>query len=186
MTVFLRGAKRISKYLAAVMLLGSVAGCGASSVETKTEQPEAVQQAPVAATNVNTDYESPVQIPGTLVDQVGFNTGSDKIVIFKGENLPKSFSIKDLETGEVVYTGDIPEVSEGRTYTLSRFTDFKTRGKYCIYTDTLGESYSFSIDDDVYGGVFNTACRKYYLNRCGSSLRRALQGTVPAAPVTPP
>jgi endoglucanase len=176
MAHFLRGAKRISKYLAAVMLLGSVAGCGASSVETKTEEPEAVQQAPVAATNVNTDYESPVQIPGTLVDQVGFNTGSDKIVIFKGENLPKSFSIKDLETGEVVYTGDIPEVSEGMTYTLSRFTDFKTRGKYCIYTDTLGESYSFSIDDDVYGGVFNTACRKYYLNRCGSSLSEGFAG----------
>ena len=167
---FLR-ADRLSEYLAVAILLGSVAGCGASSVEEKSEAPVA---APVniVSGDISTDYESPVQLPGTFVDQLGFKTDSDKMVIFKGTDLEGDFFVKNLDTGDVVYTGQIQ--SYGRSgdeeYCAARFTEFKEPGRYCIYTDTLGESYSFTIKEDLYDELLSSACKRYYINRCGTSL----------------
>ena len=177
MAHFLRGAKKISEYMAVTILLGSVAGCGASSVEEKTEEAPKPQTT-VAAAPVNTEYETPVQIPGTYVDQIGYNVDSDKLVVFKGADLSGTYSIKDLSTGEVVYSGEMSNAGKSGDddYSVARFTDFKTEGKYYIYSEDLGESYCFSIGNNVYGELFDTSCKKYYINRCGSSLSEGFAG----------
>ena len=82
-----------------IPLMGSAAGCGASSAEMPTEVSEKVPG--VAA--VNLSYEVPVQRPNVMVDQVGYETDSEKTVVFRGEDLPKSFYVCDLESGNVVY-----------------------------------------------------------------------------------
>ena len=60
-------------------ILGSVAGCGASSAEMTTE----VSEVSGSATSL-VDYETPQQIPGIMVDQVGYSLGSEKAVVFRG------------------------------------------------------------------------------------------------------
>lgn len=170
--------KRTSIYLAALMLLGSVAGCGASSVERKSETEENTAQL-IPAAEVHSDYETPVQIPRTLIDQLGFKDDSDKMVVFKGAELPDSYTIRNLETGESVYTGQIQSTGKSgdEEYGLSRFTELKTPGKYCIYTDELGESYSFTIDENIYDDLLTFACKKYYVNRCGTGLSEGFAGS---------
>ena len=159
-----------------IPLMGSAAGCGASSAEMPTEVSEKVPG--VAA--VNLSYEVPVQRPNVMVDQVGYETDSEKTVVFRGEDLPKSFYVCDLESGNVVYTGEIlkgqynEELSE---YDSQRyFNDLKDEGDYYICTDVVGESYSFSIKENVYGEVFDKACKRYYINRCGIALSENYAG----------
>ncbi|WP_026651528.1 glycoside hydrolase family 9 protein [Butyrivibrio proteoclasticus] len=169
--------KRISVGLMTLLMAGSVAGCGASSAEqtgTADNTPKDSNSQTVS------NYEVKEQLPNILVDQVGYNTESEKIAIFRGENLPEEFQVKDLETGEVVYTGQIDRSSlneeVGEYNAVGRFNDFKEPGQYYIYADIVGESYSFSIAEDVYQDVFNEACKEFYINRCGMSLSEGYAG----------
>lgn len=157
-------------------LLGSVAGCGASSAELPTD----VADITSFVVPVQVDYEEPVQIPNTLVDQVGYEAASEKAVVFRGENLTDSFAIYDVESGDQVYTGQILKSvyneELGEYDSIGYFNDLEDEGRYFIFSDELGQSYSFYIGEDVYGGLFDEACKKYYINRCGLALSENYAG----------
>ncbi|SFC09180.1 glycoside hydrolase family 9 protein [Butyrivibrio sp. YAB3001] len=168
------GKKRIIYAACMLLTVGSVAGCGASSAEKETNVTQVTQKVQSVSTPNSTDFEMPQQIPNILVNQIGYNIGSEKNIIFRGKKLPENYEIKELESGETVYTGEIlkPELDEesGIFYGNGRFGDFNEPGKYYIYADYLGESYSFEIGEDVYGKTLNEACKKYYINRCGIAI----------------
>ncbi|WP_051688553.1 glycoside hydrolase family 9 protein [Butyrivibrio sp. AE2032] len=148
-----------------IPIIGSAAGCGASSAELPQESPEKI----LSSEEVKLSYEAPTQIPRILIDQVGYDIDSEKAVVFSEEGLSGNFYVCELETGIPVYTGTI---LKGQGH----FTDLKEEGSYYIYTDEVGESYSFSIKEDIYGEVFNRACKKYYINRCGLALSENYAG----------
>ena len=155
-----------------LLTMGSVAGCGASSAETAAEIVEHTLS--TGNTSSDTEYKVKVQTPGILVDQVGYNSTSDKSVVFCSKELPSEYEIKELETGKTVFKGDIIKKvydEESGKYTgIGRFNDFDEEGRYYIYADLIGESYSFSISENVYEEPFFDACRKYYNNRCGIAI----------------
>ena len=125
-------------------------------------------------------YEVPVSTPGILVDQLGYMAASTKIAIFKGKELPDVFYVIDAESSNCVYTGHL--VSQGYNQVLDEynsygdFTDLQTPGEYYIEAPVLGRSYSFSIGDQVYDGIFEEACKQYYYNRCGMTLTAEYAG----------
>ena len=178
MHLCLRDYKRITAAALCLLLGGSVAGCGASSAENQ------VSLADLAMGNskaqVRIDYEVPVQIPGIWVDQVGYESDSEKIAVFCSSTLPESFSVIELDTGKEVYKGEIikPSYDEEskKTYGIGRFGDLKDDGKYYIFAETIGESYSFSVGEGIYTDIFDTACKNYYINRCGTSLSETAAG----------
>ncbi|MCR5156721.1 MAG: glycoside hydrolase family 9 protein [Butyrivibrio sp.] len=157
-------------------LLGSVAGCGASSAELPTDVADITSY----VVPVQVDYEEPVQIPNTLVDQVGYESASEKAVVFRGENLSDTFAIYDIDSGEQVYTGQILKSvyneELGEYNSTGYFNDLQREGRYFIFSNELGQSYSFSVGEDVYGGLFDEACKKYYINRCGLALSENYAG----------
>ena len=172
---------RKNRIIAAVLLLsliGSVAGCGASSAEKQIDTTKA--NAEEVETTASGEYVVPNQIPSVLADQVGYNTESVKTVILHGKKLPKTFSIKELGTKEEKYTGDVVKSvynDDTKEYTgIGYFTDLKEAGKYYVSADIIGESYSFAISEDAHADVFNEACKKYYINRCGTSLSEDYAG----------
>ncbi len=169
--------KRIAGIITCLITVGSVAGCGASSAEIPAETAQATPQ----ILSEETTYEVSVQIPGTLVDQIGYSAESEKTVFFKGRSLPEKFSVCDLVTGDVVYTAkaESPVYNEELSVyeCVGYFSDLKTPGDYYIYTDELGESYSFAIKKDVYEDAFGVAARKYYINRCGIALSEGYAGS---------
>ena len=172
---------RKNRIIAAVLLLsliGSVAGCGASSAEKQIDTTKA--NAEEVETTASGEYAVPNQIPSVLADQIGYNTESVKTVILHGKKLPKTFSIKELGTKEEKYTGDVVKSvynNDTKEYTgIGYFTDLKESGNYYVSADIIGESYSFAISEDAHADVFNEACKKYYINRCGTSLSEDYAG----------
>ncbi len=169
--------KRIPGIVLAMITLGSVAGCGASPAEMPAEITE---QYAVVDTPQAVDYKVPVQIPRALVDQVGYSAGSEKAVIFSGEDIPLSFDVIDAESGQKVFSGETlkpsfnEELSEHEAF--GYFNDLNKPGEYFVYTDKLGESYSFSIKNDIYEDVFSEAIKKFYINRCGIALSENYAG----------
>ncbi len=167
-----RGIKRIVLAGASLLIMGSVAGCGASSAETAAEIVEHTLN--VSTGQQKTDYEVKKQYPYIYVNQVGYKPESDKSVVFRAKQLPSEYEIRDLDTGETVYTGEIIKSvydSETDRYSaIGRFNDFEEEGQYYIYADLIGESYSFSISEEVYDETFLDACRKYFMNRCGIAI----------------
>jgi endoglucanase len=143
-------------------MMGSAAGCGASSAEIKPAYEPPQKEAEVG------EYEVPQQLPGVLVDQVGYSSLSEKAVVFKGEGLTDTFGIYEEDTGKLVYTGEIigPVYNEelGEYDSLGYFNDFQQEGRFYAYSDVLGESYSFEIKKDAFADVFDRALKKYYLD----------------------
>ena len=178
MAIFSKGLKKNKIISLACMLplVGSVVGCGASSAELPAE----ITDLAATLTSIHVDYDEPVQIPNTLVDQVGYDASSEKAVVFRGENMSDSFSIYDLESGKLMYTGQILKSvyneELGEYDSLGYFNDFKEAGTYFIYSDELGQSYSFTVAEDVYADLFDEACKKYYINRCGLALSENYAG----------
>lgn len=166
------GIKRIAVMGLIMSLGGSVAGCGASSDEIQTEQWEIDED--FEGTQVS--FDVPQQIPGILTDQVGYETLSDKVLLFRGEGLPKAFSIYDNDTGEVVYTGEIVRSSHDATkdeyVSLGYFSDLEREGNYHVYSDALGESYDFEIRDDIYGDLTDFSCRALFDTMAGETGKR--------------
>ncbi len=169
--------KQIALFMA-LMMGASVCGCGqkAPVIENvvKTEQVD-IQSTPAP----NIVYDVPPEIPGALVDQNGYRTGAEKAVVFKGEELPDVFYVYNLDTNDLEYTGQMRSVgsSGDENIKVGYFSDLITDGNYYIYTDIIGSSFSFRIQNDLYDEIFNSACKTYYMNRCGSNLSEEFAGS---------
>ncbi len=177
---YMSGTKRIIAALL-VLIMGSVAGCGASSAESSVDIAELTGAYQTEGQSVSkVDYVAPVQIPNILVDQTGFEQESEKVAIFRGKDLPRTFQIRNLKTGEVAFIGDVVKAvldkESGKYYGIGRFNSFKEPGTYVIYAEHLGESFSFSIGEDIYKDVLDRACQKYYTNRCGIAISQIVSG----------
>ena len=167
----MRGKKRIIAAVVAVVV-GSVAGCGASSdeivIEDTTKQVASIQ------------YEVPLQTPNILVDQVGFSTESDKVAIFMGKELPDEFKIYSLEDDSLVYSGQVMKKSFneelGEYCAVGYFTELNEVGNYYIFADYIGESYSFGISETVYPELLKEASKQFYYNRCGIAVSENYAG----------
>ncbi|MCR5157098.1 MAG: glycoside hydrolase family 9 protein [Butyrivibrio sp.] len=174
--------KRVKRIIGAglmVPVVGSVAACGASSDETGQDNFEFSIS---GLKSEDVSYEVPKQTPNILVDQKGFKTSSEKTVVFRGEELEGTFGIYDLDSGKLVYTGEIskPVFNEelGEYDSFGRFNDFDAEGSYFIRTGVVGESYSFGISGDYYAEILEDACKKYYMNRCGIAVSENYGGGV--------
>ncbi len=174
----MRGFNKIMRAGLIIALMGSVAGCGASSSDNAVDIEEIASGG--QAQEIESTYEVPVQIPNILIDQVGYVAESEKVVIFRGKELPLQFNIYSLEENELVYTGNVLKASynekTGEYNALGYFNELTTEGSYYIRADILGESYSFTISDSIYEELFNEACKKFYINRCGIGISEAYAG----------
>lgn len=147
--------KRIVCALMCIFMVSAVfGGCGQEKTPAVSENSETVQgpismePAPVL------DYEVPVLMPGVLVDRIGYEASDTKLMIVRGNNLPKEFSIVDATTGEVVFTGKLEEQmydEENDEYnSYGDFSAFTAEGTYYIDCDVVGRSYPFVIEEKLY------------------------------------
>jgi len=118
-------------------------------------------------------YEVPAVIPNICVDRLGYEPESSKVAVFRGEELPDVFTIRDAESGKVVYTGSILKgggpLADDEYNCYGTFSDFKEAGEYYIQTDLYGESYRFLIHDNLYYSLFRQCCGQLYRMRSGGT-----------------
>ncbi|MCR5343607.1 MAG: glycoside hydrolase family 9 protein [Butyrivibrio sp.] len=168
--------KRIPALCMAAAVAITACGCGGTA-KNESVTPEQEAQGSEPAPNVV--YEVPVMVPGALVDQNGYRTGAEKSVIFKGNDLPDVFYVYNAENDELEYTGQMRTTNhtdDGDEIKEGYFTDMIEDGNYYIYTDKIGSSYAFRIQNDLYDDIFNEACKTYYKNRCGTAVSESLAG----------
>lgn len=158
------------------------AGCGSVS-ELSFDTPQVGSEGEEITTlglSPEFDYEVPESLPNILVNQVGYARKSDKEVLFRGEELPDTFSVVDADSRQVVYTGQIERRESGKkagqSISYGDLTPLETSGTYYIEAAKIGRSYSFEIRDNPYRELYHTALKKYYYNRCGLTLSSELAG----------
>ena len=100
----------------------------------------------------------PAVYPSALIDQNGYLTGSNKIVVFRTAQDHDTFEVRDTKDDTSVYTGSIRK-NDGGTW-FGEFGSFQTTGSYYIYTETTGSSYAFFIDDAVVFRLKNNALQQ--------------------------
>ena len=104
------------------------------------------------------------------VNQIGYQPNDPKSV-FVDEAQDKSFDIVNVESGEVVYTGELsdPFICRGAQSKVAEgiFTDFTEPGTYVIRTASSGDSYQFTIADGVYDEALRASVLMLYTQRCG-------------------
>lgn len=115
------------------------------------------------------------------VNQLGYKPEDIKLFVAKYSSDISEFEILDATTGEVVYTGTfsseyINSNSGDGAQRTGDFSDFTTPGTYFIKVDGIGESYSFTIGDDIYNDIYKDVVRMLYLQRCGCDLDSDLAG----------
>jgi endoglucanase len=156
-------------------LLLAIAGCVPGFVDPLAEEEiinEPIEHhfdSMVSAAEIN--YVVPVSIPNILVNQLGYLTDNTKMAIFRGENLPDSFDVVYAATGQVIYSGEIGELVYNAAFdehlSYGFFDDVTQPGLYYLEAKVVGRSYFFTIGDDLFASILESAARQYYLNRCG-------------------
>ena len=183
---------RITSILLCVCLTAALAGCGALSdagtpgadraEEAGREQTEdgmvreqgRETSAPLVSEVVFDGYTA--QIPGILVDMNGYDADSTKTAVFVGDVIPTSYEVRDDETGEVVFTGEVSRSRHDASIGIGDLSSLTEPGAYYLNAEWMGESETFEIADSGYETLRDMVMRRYYINRCGIAITSEYAG----------
>lgn len=118
--------------------------------------------------------------PDILINQIGYKPYAPKTAVFRNAADETEFSVINAADGKTVYTGSLygkrknTEADEIDLY--GDFTDVSESGEYYISCDGLDDSYTFTVDEDVYHDVMNDMVRMIYLQRCGCDVEDSVFG----------
>ena len=134
---------------------------------------------------INDSSAKAVEREGELMEinlnQIGYHPNDEKrAVIRNSSNGDEKFTVIDVQSKETVFEGEVKPGtslgSSGDNVAYADLTAFKTPGTYKISTKNSGESYDFTIDDNVYDEALKDSIRMLYLQRCGCELPESLAG----------
>ena len=114
------------------------------------------------------------------VNQVGYAPDDKKTVIVTAKE-DERFKIVDVATNETVYVGKYDEklmydANAGSNVRRGDFTDFKKEGIYKIISSPSGESYEFTIGENLYDDIYKDVVLMLYNQRCGCELDKNISG----------
>lgn len=151
---------RYSLIFAAVLLVLCMAGCGYRA-ETESGTTPYAGAASMESTPI-VDYTVPQMSTNILVDLRGYSSTEKKEASVKGRELPEEFRLIDAETGNVVYSGSLNNVSYNEEQKLylgyADFSSFTQEGTYYLECSIVGQSYRFEIREQYYQKMFEENC----------------------------
>lgn len=162
--------KRFVAFLIGICFL--LGGCRSGGFGAEYTAREAEYNLALPAGEVNLSYEVPQAVPNVVVDRFGYEPESGKTAVFKGKQMPSSFTVRNAETGNIVYTGAVKTKGNGKSeteyYYYGDFSDVKQPGNYYIQIDTYGESYPFLIHDNLYYSLYKRSFDRLHTMRDGA------------------
>ncbi|MBR0093358.1 MAG: glycoside hydrolase family 9 protein [Lachnospiraceae bacterium] len=130
------------------------------------ETPEASAGESTHAGQAAVSFPVDPALPMALVDLNGYETGGEKIVLFRELEAGDSFEIRKVIDDSVVYTGAVRAHPGSGAMCYGRFKDFQSSGSYYIYNDRIGTSYAFRIGADLYAELFDLSLQQMYASHC--------------------
>lgn len=107
------------------------------------------------------------------LNQLGFYPNSHKLAITPTASATE-FYIKEVETGNIVYTGSLSEAQtyslSGETVKVADFSDFTTQGTFILGVIGGKESFPFDIKNKVYDELQDGLIKALYFNRASVPL----------------
>lgn len=154
---------KFTRVLIALLLVMGLMACGESKeneIEQQASENQPVELEPYTPLEESEviEYEAKAMKPKVMTDLLGYEPGSDKVVICVGDIERQSFEVINNETGESVFfgmleAGAVDEKSGEATY-IGYFTGLTLEGKYHVRTDHLGESAPFEIRTGIESELF--------------------------------
>lgn len=124
--------------------------------------------------------QAAIDTPDIQVNQLGYRPDDEKIAVFRGEDIDSAFTVVDAKSGKTVFEGTLAAGEKNNntreTESAADFSDLKTPGTYKVVGEKCGESYEFTIGNDVYDDAFDAAVKMLYLQRCGVELPEEYAG----------
>lgn len=127
-----------------------------------------------------------VKEPGSKIriDQVGYLTLAPKIGMVIDSAADK-FEVFDANTNQSIFTGKltgaIQDANSGDTVRSADFSALDKPGAYILRVEGAGESYPFTIGDNVYNHSLLDAARSFTLARSGVAIDDPITGLKHAA-----
>ena len=137
----------VSLFLCSALLLTSCSESG-SILGTRSMEPVAVL-----------DYELPSSVPGFMADIRGYSVSSEKYAylrLLEEAGAPDYFSVRDLNSGRIVYEGMFEKSKMGDELLKADFSDLKTEGIYRAECSIYGCTEEFRISGDMYEALSHT------------------------------
>lgn len=116
---------------------------------------------------------------GVFVNQEGFLPQAEKYFISNVET--RGFTLVESNSGNEVFRGTLElrteiDESTGLRLFVGDFSAFTELGRYKVVLDSGHESYTFSIDPDLYDSVAMKSIKSFYFQRCGVALEEPYAG----------
>lgn len=113
------------------------------------------------------------------LNQLGFYPAEKKVAVFVGTLEDATFRVRNLSDGSVVYTGqaDGPrasDFSDKKNYVMD-FSSFAQSGHYAVEL-TVGQSFPFTIQEDLLKEVSIAALKGFYIQRSGVDIEELYAG----------
>lgn len=106
------------------------------------------------------------------VDQVGYLPTSEKLAMVTAP--ATSFEVKRVSNHEIVFKGElnapVHDSDTGDSVQIADFSKLKEPGTYYLDVPDVGQSWTFSIRDDVFSRTYYLAMRAFYGQRCGTAV----------------
>lgn len=156
----MRRCKILCEWLVIAVLAGCLIGCGTTEeVVSQTVEEASVYTGPASMeTTPVIEYELPESKPNILVNRVGYSAEGIKEAVIVGDGLPAQFSVIETKSREVVFEGIIDQFAFDEEQQLymgkAVFNDLTEPGNYYLKCEILGESYPFTIQENLYQQLF--------------------------------
>lgn len=106
------------------------------------------------------------------VDQVGYLPTREKLAMVTAP--ATSFEVKRVSNHEIVFKGElnaaVHDSDTGDSVQIADFSKLKVPGTYYLDVPDVGQSWTFSIRDDVFSRTYYLAMRAFYGQRCGTAV----------------
>ncbi|WMJ71743.1 glycoside hydrolase family 9 protein [Cytophagaceae bacterium ABcell3] len=129
---------------------------------------------------VGSEHDTTLAKKRIRLNQIGFYPEQAKRAVVVSPEEHAEFKVINVEDGEEVYSGNL---EESRVWNPSQelvgqadFSALETPGRYKLYVEGIGNSYEFSIKEQVHHGVLRAALRSYYLQRASIPIEEAYAG----------
>jgi endoglucanase len=130
---------------------------------------------------------APINMTGARihVDQVGYLPQYPKVAVVVADKGAKEFKVVNTATNEIVYKGNLSapriDISSNDTVRQADFSAVTTPGTYMVTVDGIGNSYNFTIADNVYNIPFLHTLRSFTLARSNTPINDPITGLTNAA-----
>ncbi len=132
------------------------------------------------SSSVAKSQQDTVAAENIRLNQIGFYPDAPKLAVVVGNVAADTFFLSSINQDDTVYTGVLSQPYASHfsqdTTRMADFSDFKMTGTYRVVIPSLGASYAFNIQPQVFRPLSKAAIKAFYYQRASTDLPASYAG----------